>query len=1016
MVKKLIFTYFLLLVSTAIFAQRTPTVFGQSRIQYKSFKWKKFETNNFEIYYHQGGKEIAKAVAKYAEKDHERIANLLGYYSFKKINIIVYNNIAYKKQSNIGLETNKYTTGTETKYLKNKIEVAFNTSLSELKEQVTKQITEVLITEMLYGNGMNQLIQSSYSVELPQWFTKGLIEFICKGWSIEMDNYMRIGKIPQSMSGANNFKNDDAKILGESIWNFIVMKHGKESIKHIINFARLSRDEKISITNTLGVEYKEFYRNYVNFYNKTSASAIENLTNVNDNPSLISYKYRKDVFSEIEVSPNGIKIAYTTNENGKTKIYVKDLETGKTKKIFKQGIKNRSFTDREQLPIIKWKNDKDLFVVYRGENEWSFFKDDKLVQISGNSLILRNLTGKGRRKYLKSYDQIQSFSFSEDGEQMLMSVIGDGRSDILLYMPKIKKTLKLTEDIYDDIDPVFLSEGVVVFASNRTLDDEGYDEGNLSEINNNYDIFRLDVFKKDDRITPITSSLSSEMKPRVVGEEVYYLSDKSGIKSLYKHNNQDSLSVLVAQYLQNINNYFANEKEVYLIPNEEKGSSISVLNIQDLESKEELRTERQKILDIKTSLHYKNDSEDTTSIIPKEKKKVSKPSSFPLSFSLDKMHSGARIDPLLGFGLIMDVTMKDIMENHSISGGIFALSDFASHNLYMGYNYIKRRVDFGLKYERENYQYNNSRSFTFLKFNSQKLRGSATLPFNYANKVTLNLGWVQTRWLTYNLTSLIQEDFVTDFANTSLSYTLDNTTKEGLNMLKGTRMKISIDNLAGLRTTDTTLTAASQESFRTIKLDLRNYTEIFKTITWANRLSLGTSRGNAPKTFIFGGMDNWFGPKSDLNETPPVRYTSDVLYLDYITSVRGFNYNVRNGNNFVLLNSELRLPYKKLTSFSTYKSNLVENLQFVFFSDLGTAWTGNNPTSRENSINKTTVGGSGKPYSISVYNYRSPLILGFGGGVRTVVLGTYAKLDVAWGVEDLKVRGPKLYLTLGYDF
>ena len=95
---------------------------------------------------------------------------------------------------------------------------------------------------------------------------------------------------------------------------------------------------------------------------------------------------------------------------------------------------------------------------------------------------------------------------------------------------------------------------------------------------------------------------------------------------------------------------------------------------------------------------------------------------------------------------------------------------------------------------------------------------------------------------------------------------------------------------------------------------------------------------------------------------------------------------------------------------------MIENLQFVFFTDLGSAWTGSNPTSRENSINKTNFGGGGKPYNVTVYNYRSPLVLGFGGGARTVLLGTYVKLDFGWGVEDFKVAGPKVYLSLGYDF
>lgn len=995
-------------------AQRSNTIFGQSRVQYENFKWKKFETENFEIYYYQKGGKLAQSVAKYAEKDYGRITSLLGYYSYKKIQLVVYNSISDRAQSNIDLSDEKYETGTETKYVKNKIELAFNSTQAALKTEVSFQIAKVLLNEMLYGNGMSHLIQSSYFIELPEWFTIGLSNYVARGWSVEMDNYMRVGKAPSNMGGVNNLRGESAKYVGQSIWNYIVEKYGAEALQNIITFTRLSRDERLSITNTLDLSYKDFYDQYQKFYDNNTSEILANLTDISELTVTERNRYNEGYYSSISLSPNGEQLAFATNEDGKIKIYLKDLETGKVKKLFKQGIKNKNLIEGEKLPSLAWRNNKDLYVVYRGENEWGFLKDDQLIQISGNSLILRNLTGKGRRKYLKKYEQIQSLSFSIDGSQMLMSVVDNGQSDILLYMPKINKTLELTSDLYDDLDPVFLSDGKVVFSSNRALEDEGFDKGSLSKINNNFDVFLLDVYADTNRIKPISNSASSEIKPVTVNEkEVFYIGNKSGINSLYKYSTDTEKTILVKQYKQNINNINIIGSSLTLTAFEERGSTIYFEKNVDFTNEIDVqKTERQKIIERRSYQH--SVLNDTSSILPKTKSKKTKSIPYALGFSLNKMHSGVRIDPLLGFGTIFDVTMTDMMENHKISAGIFALADFASNNLYLNYAYIKKRLDFGAKYERENYHFLNE--VNFLKFSSQKMKSSVTLPFNYANKLTLKAGWVQTRATFLDLTSIRREDLVTDFADVELAYVLDNTTKEGLNMLNGTRMKISADNMWGIRTSDSTLGKASEESFLNLNFDLRNYTEIFKLFTWANRVSFGSSLGNAPKSYIFGGMDNWFGPKTDLNETPPINYTADVLYLNYVTNVRGFNYNVRNGNNFILVNSELRLPYKKLTSFSTYKSNMVENLQFVFFTDLGTSWSGINPTSQENSINKTIYGADGDAYRITAYNYRSPLVLGFGGGARTVLLGTYVKFDIAWGVEDFKVRGPKGYISIGYDF
>jgi hypothetical protein len=91
-------------------------------------------------------------------------------------------------------------------------------------------------------------------------------------------------------------------------------------------------------------------------------------------------------------------------------------------------------------------------------------------------------------------------------------------------------------------------------------------------------------------------------------------------------------------------------------------------------------------------------------------------------------------------------------------------------------------------------------------------------------------------------------------------------------------------------------------------------------------------------------------------------------------------------------------------------------LQLVAFTDIGAAWTGKGPFSRQNSLNTIIRGGNGNPFEASVTNFKNPFLSGHGAGVRTLLLGYYVKFDVAWGVEDFVPSGPKYYLTFGYDF
>ena len=82
---------------------------------------------------------------------------------------------------------------------------------------------------------------------------------------------------------------------------------------------------------------------------------------------------------------------------------------------------------------------------------------------------------------------------------------------------------------------------------------------------------------------------------------------------------------------------------------------------------------------------------------------------------------------------------------------------------------------------------------------------------------------------------------------------------------------------------------------------------------------------------------------------------------------------------------------------------------------MGSAWTGESPFERRNS--PTRLVQSGNSFTALVNDFKSPWLIGYGAGLRTVMLGYYVKLDVAWAVEDfISNQVPKAYLTFGYDF
>jgi hypothetical protein len=216
----------------------------------------------------------------------------------------------------------------------------------------------------------------------------------------------------------------------------------------------------------------------------------------------------------------------------------------------------------------------------------------------------------------------------------------------------------------------------------------------------------------------------------------------------------------------------------------------------------------------------------------------------------------------------------------------------------------------------------------------------------------------------------------------------------------------------------------SSSSFNKFYVDLRRYQKLHKEIILAMRINYGAYFGHSPKSFSIGGMDNWiFASQDEASERNAVPFSTapDFFYIDYVTPMRGFNYNTRTGTKSLLANAELRIPIVQYLYNGPVPSGFFRNLQFTAFADAGSAYNGSNPFTGSNSINTRIVGGRTSPtefdpFEVTVINYRNPFLVGYGVGARSTLFGVYGKLDVAWGQEDYTSKGPKFYITLGYDF
>src|SRR5438093_1235100 len=76
-----------LLIPHPAFAQ-VGTIFGKNKVEYKDFDWKFIQSPHFDVYFYQGGRELAEFCADHAEAALDSIERVMKYDITNRIAIL----------------------------------------------------------------------------------------------------------------------------------------------------------------------------------------------------------------------------------------------------------------------------------------------------------------------------------------------------------------------------------------------------------------------------------------------------------------------------------------------------------------------------------------------------------------------------------------------------------------------------------------------------------------------------------------------------------------------------------------------------------------------------------------------------------------------------------------------------------------------------------------------------------------------------------------------------------------
>ena len=163
------------------------------------------------------------------------------------------------------------------------------------------------------------------------------------------------------------------------------------------------------------------------------------------------------MFSQPVISPNGQLVAYAQNEGGRYRVMVVANRDGKPPphSCSRGGYKTPDQQVETRLPAGGLARQHPGSRGRDEHGEMSAAPARRRAAAACCAGCARPFGFRAPRRCLLGYDQVLSLSYSPDGKALVFSAVRDGQNDLYLLRAGSRKVEQLTNDLFDDVQPVF---------------------------------------------------------------------------------------------------------------------------------------------------------------------------------------------------------------------------------------------------------------------------------------------------------------------------------------------------------------------------------------------------------------------------------------------------------------------------------------------------------------------------------------------------------------------------------
>lgn len=1049
----------MVLGASAQFYNGSQQEFGKNRVQYREFLWQSYRFPEIETYFYENGRDVAKYVSISAMRNKKELEKFFDYTIDDRVQFVVYNSQSDFRQSNVGItDDEQYNIGGVTRIVGTKVFVYNEGDRALLDRQVRSGVAQLIIDQMMFGGNWREVLKNSTLMNLPEWYTKGVVNYVSGPWSAEDESRVRDGVVSGRYEKFNRLEGKDAELAGQALWSYVADVYGPAVIPNILYMTRVSRNPDSGFLYVLGVSLKELTEECFNQYKRQDIE--KDRLRSDATTAELKVKTRKTrTYSQFKMSPDGSHAAWVSNELGQYKVWLYDSSTKKVKMIIKGEKKIDRIIDTS-WPVLAWHPTS-------GALTWTSERKGELY-LSTYTLDDR----KTERKPVFMLDKILSMAYSADGRNMVFSGVREGRTDLYFYYVIGNRQEQLTDDQYDDLDPAFADQGrSIIFSSDRP-DDTLRANAAPTWFNTSKDIFRFDLATRSPILARLTETPGTdEREPAMYDSTAYtWLSNAEQVQDRWVARYDSAVSAVdtiihyrhftvaekVTDYKRGIleqdvagNGRFTeltyrdgayhfrtgNTGELHAVggmgtgplDKEEVGSkpaSSATSNDMSAVVKVDLPPPDSNAIDV---AHYRFSDEGpapppgtqpVTTTKP-DVPTIGLPAAPPDTAMVTDLKFPEQRNYNVNFSTDEVLTQLDnsyysqfyqpLTGPSNLNPGLSGLTRMAASDLFEDYKLVGGfRLALDLNNNGYLLQYANLRKrldkeFIFQRQANQGLSTTGVVKL-HSHMFTYRVSYPFSELASVRASITYRHDrYVTQsidqFSLTDPNFT-DQTVSAHLEYVYDSSRPRGLNLYTGWKLKGFAEYYKQPDGPKTgmqvVGFDLRNGISIHRDFIWVNRLAGSSSLGSRKVVFFMGGVDNWLFPKTDIST--PIDPSQNYYYQSLAVPMRGFYYNARNGSAFAVLNSELRLPVFRYFINQPLRSDFLQNFQIVVFGDAGSAWTGNDPYADNNYFNSDVI--VHNPLTITIRNQREPLLYDYGFGIHARLLGYYMRGDWGWGVED----------------